>query len=111
MQSCKHIYRISLAGRGPQGSLKSNSLFLFLPLSEPPVKLRPASSRGDVWLPLAHPSSFPTHISVALQETLGQGLKEYVCFTVSCSPETHIWGLGACTIPQSSLTLLAWSQG
>lgn len=41
MHSCKQIYRISLAGRGPQGSLKSNSLFLFLPLSEPPVHLRP----------------------------------------------------------------------
>lgn len=41
MHSRKHIYRISLVGRGPQGSLKSNSLFLFLPLSEPPVHLRP----------------------------------------------------------------------
>lgn len=57
---------------------------------------------------LAAPSTpqlpFPTHISVAFQETLGQDLKECKCFTVSCSPETHILGLWACAIPQSSLT-------
>lgn len=39
---------------------------------------------------------FSPHISVALQETLGQDLKEPKCFTVNRSPETRVLGLRAC---------------
>lgn len=95
MQSCKHIYRIPSVGRGPPGSLKSSSLFLFLPLSEPPVYLRPNLPLPEEMFsaPSTPQLPFPTHIPVAFQETLGQDLKECKCFTVSCSPETHILGL------------------
>lgn len=77
MQSCKHIYRISLVGRGSQESLKSNSLFLFLPLSEHPVKLRPNLHPPEEMFgwPQHTPAPFPHSYFCCSSRNPGTGLE------------------------------------
>lgn len=82
--------------------------------SERPAHLRPNMHPSEEMLGCFqqhHNTSSPLVISVALQETLGWDLKEHKCFTVNCSPETHVLRLRVSAVPQRCLTLLAWRQG
>lgn len=82
--------------------------------SERPAHLRPNMHPSEEMLGCFqqhYNTSSPLVISVALQETLGWDLKEHKCFTVSCSPETHVLRLRVSAVPQRCLTLLAWRQG